>query len=149
MRKLFQGLGRGLKALLQLLLRGLILLFFRPRVTWASPAARQALEKPCVLISNHVRGLDGAVIFTALHRRDLVGLVALDWYEKNPVLHFFLSCLPVLPVDRERPALGWLRESRRLLRDGKSIYLCPEGKCHRDKAIRPFKPGIATLAAAA
>ncbi len=93
--------------------------------------------------------MDGAVIITALHRRDLYGLVALDWYEKNAFLHFFLSCLPVLPVDRDRPALAWLRESRRLLRAGQSIYLCPEGKCHRDKVIRPFKPGFATLAAAA
>ncbi len=136
--------------LVRALLRLLIVLAFRPKRVWLNPATKkEAFRKPCVMISNHIRGMDGAVILTLLPGKRIKGLVARDWYERTPLMHFFLRCLPVIPLDREHTSLSWLRISRKEMKDGRSIYICPEGKCSSDKVIRPFRPGFVTLAAVA
>ena len=144
-----EGLRRFAAAIVQVLLRLAVLIAYRPKRIFVSEAARKALGQPCVVISNHVRGWDGSCIFTLLPRQKLTGLVAKDMVEKSRALRFFLPVLPLVPIDREHASLDWLRESRRLLKAGRSIYLCPEGKCQFDHVVRDFKPGFATLAAAA
>ncbi|MBR6030078.1 MAG: 1-acyl-sn-glycerol-3-phosphate acyltransferase [Clostridia bacterium] len=134
----------------QWLLRGLVLILFRPRKTYVSEKARQeAFSEPCVIISNHVRGFDGAVIFTLLPGKRITGLVAQDMLENSKPLRWLCACLPVMRIDREHASLSWLRDSRRLLKEGQSIYLCPEGRCNFNRGMRPFKPGFALLAASA
>ena len=136
--------------LLQCLLKGLILLAFRPQKRFVSDKAKaEAFNGPCVLISNHVRGMDGGVIFTMLPGVKVTGLVAKDMTDNSPALRRFLALLPTMPIDRQNTSLSWLRESRRLLKGGESIYLCPEGKCNFDRVTQPFKSGCVLLAAMA
>ena len=149
-RRIGDRLFRGFACIVRGILRALIVLAFRPKRIYASEKARQeAFRKPCIVFSNHVRGMDGAVILTMLPGHRIRGLVAKDWYEKSPLIHFFLRCLPLIPIDREHASLSWLRDSRRVLKDGGSVYICPEGQCNFNKVIRPFRPGFITLAAAA
>ena len=112
-------------------------------------AKQEAFREPCVLISNHVRGFDGAVIFTLLTGKKITALVAKDMLDASPALNAFISYLPCIPIDREHPSLAWLRESRQRLKKGESIYLCPEGRSNFAKVVRPFKPGFVTLASSA
>ena len=154
MRERIQKAGSALRRLpvllVQWLLRCVVWMAFRPKKHYASEAARQqAFQEPCVLVSNHIRGFDGAAIFTALPRLKVTGLVALDMVEGSRALRLMMHVLPCLTIDRQHPSLSWLRESRKLLKEGRSIYLCPEGRCNFSKAVRPFKPGFVTLAASA
>lgn len=149
-RKVKQTLHSGFSWLLQRILIELIYLCFRPQVRFSSPEAKAAARsEACVMVSNHIRGMDGGVILSLLGDRHIRALVAKDWYEKNPWMHFFLSCMPVVPIDREHASLAWLRSSRALLKEGKAIYLCPEGACHFDRVVHSFKPGFVTLASVA
>ena len=149
MKKAAYWLHEALGYLLRGVLRVLVVLAFRPKRCYVSEKARtEAFREPMVIISNHVRGMDGGVMQTLMPLdRRVYSLSAKDLMDKSPALRLFLSFCRTIPVDREHPSLSWLRESRRLLRDGCHIYLCPEGYCHRDKVVRPFKPGFVTLAA--
>ena len=46
-------------------LMGLIRLAFRPKISYVSARARQeAFRSPMIMVSNHVRGMDGAALCT-------------------------------------------------------------------------------------
>ena len=121
---------------------------FRPKLTFASPEAKANFpEGPCVFISNHVTMLDAGPIELLLHKKHFYGLTAADIMRDYQFLGWFLSFVPAIPIDRRNVSLAWLRESRKKIREGHSIYLCPEGKCNEDRVITDFKPGFVTLAA--
>lgn len=131
-------------------MRLLILLAFRPKKVYASETARRkALQSPCVIVSNHVRGMDGAVIQTLLPFQRVYSMSAKDLMDHSPALKWFLSFCFTIPVDREHVSLSWLREGRKRLKEGCHIFLFPEGYCNRARVVRPFKAGFVTLAASA
>lgn len=150
MAKLRSALNGCFGFVLRMVMRLLILLAFRPKKVYASEKARrEALQAPCVIISNHVRGMDGAVIQTMLPFHKVYSMSAKDLMDQSPALKWFLSFCFTIPVDREHVSLAWLREGRKRLKDGCHIYLCPEGYCNRARVVRPFKAGFVTLAASA
>ena len=135
-------------AIVQCFLRGLVRIIFRPKMDFTSDAAKNTLlSEPCVIVSNHVRGFDGAVILTLLRKKPITALVAQDMLDKYSALRRIFPHLPCISIDREHPSLAWLRESRAIIKAGGSIYLCPEGKCSFDHVVRAYKPGFVTLAA--
>ena len=134
--------------LMQWTLRLLVYPAFRPKLIYASPEAKANFpEGPCVLISNHVTMLDAGPIETLLHHKHFYGLTAADIIRDYKFIAWFLSFVPCIPIDRYHVSLSWLREARKKLREGHSIFLCPEGKCNEDRVITDFKPGFVTLAA--
>lgn len=150
MTKLRNALHDGFGFVLRMVMRLLILLAFRPKKVYASETARrEALESPCVIISNHVRGMDGAVIQTLLPFQRVYSMSAKDLMDHSPALKWFLSFCFTIPVDREHVSLSWLREGRKRLKEGSHIFLFPEGYCNRARVVRPFKAGFVTLAASA
>lgn len=102
-----------------------------------------------VIISNHVRGWDGGVMYALFSRQPMMALVAKDMIEDHAGLRVLLHFLPVLPIDRQNASLSWLRDSRKALKSGKHIMIFPEGKCQFDRVTKPFKPGCVLLAASA
>ena len=129
-------------------LRLLIRLAFRPKLVFASPEAKENFPAgPCVLISNHVTMLDAGPIETLLHKKHFYGLTAADIIRTRKFIGWFLSFMPSIPIDRHNVSLAWLREGRKRIRQGNSIFLCPEGRCNEDAVITEFKPGFVTLAA--
>ena len=134
--------------LMQWTARIVALVTVRPRMTYASPAAKEHFPKgPCVIISNHVRGIDSGPIELRLHHKHFYGMMAIDVMDGSKFLHWFLSYMPIIRLDRRNVTMSWLREGRRKLREGHSIYMCPEGLCNVDKVISDFKPGFVALAA--
>ena len=133
---------------MQWLARIVSLVLVRPKMTWASPKAKADFPKgPCVIISNHVRGEDSGPIETLLHRKHFYGMMAMDVMDGNKFLSWFLNYMPIIRIDRHNVSLSWLREGRKKLREGHSIYMCPEGHTNEDRVISEFKPGFVTLAA--
>lgn len=126
----------------------LIRICFRPKVIYASEEARQtAFSEPRVMIYNHVRGMDAAVIYSML-RCPATALSAQDLVAQYPILRLLYKVFPMLRIDREHASLSWLRESRQLLRSGQHVMIAPEGKCSPKHELLPFKPGCVMLAAA-
>ena len=152
MKEKGRALGRGLLQLLglpvRLLLQLTVLLAFRPSLRWASAAAkREAFRRPGVVICNHVRGWDAACLIALQPFRRFTCLVAKDMLDGSPGLRLFMAFVPHIAIDRRHAAMGWLRESERAIRQGRSVVLFPEGRCNFAKAVRPFRPGFAILAA--
>ncbi len=138
--------GYFLRGMLQVL----VLLAFRPKLIFASEKARQeAFSAPQVIICNHIRGMDAAMLYVMLRKRKFIALTARDLQENRPFFRFFMSFMPTIVVDRQHASLSWLRESRRVLKDGRHIMIFPEGYCNQKKVIQPFKPGFVMLAASA
>lgn len=123
---------------------------FRPKVTYISDKAREeALREPQVLIANHVRGMDGAVVYAALRVQNITALAASDTQETYPILQWLFRYLPVVNIDRLNVSMSWLRESRKQLRQGQHILIFPEGKCNKQRIMQPFKSGTVLLGASA
>lgn len=133
---------------MQWTLRILVYPAFRPKLTYASQAAKEQFPKgPCVFISNHVTMLDAGPIETLLHHKHFYGMTAADIIRDYKFIGWFLQFVPAIAIDRQNVSLAWLREGRKRLREGHSIYMCPEGRCNEDRVISAFKPGFVTLAA--
>ncbi len=136
--------------LLRGVMRCLVFIGFRPKKMFVSEKARQEFPKgPCVFVSNHIRALDAAPIETMLPSRHMWGMTAKDLLDKSWPLRAFMSFCHAIPIDRQHPSMTWLREGRKHLKQGDDVFLCPEGKCQKDRVIHPFKPGFALLAASA
>lgn len=148
MNKLKATLHECFGCLFRPVLKLLALILFRPKRTFVSEKAkREAFKEPMIIISNHVHGMDGAIIQSLMPFSRVYSITAKDLVERTPLYHWFLSHLRTIPVDRQHISLSWLRESRKRLREGYHIYICPEGDVNRAKVIRPFKSGFVTLAA--
>ncbi|MFB9376921.1 lysophospholipid acyltransferase family protein [Kineococcus gynurae] len=106
------------------------------------------LGGPAVIVSNHSSHLDTPVLLTALgakRRKKIAVAAAADyffdvWWRAAP------SGLVIgtFPLDR-RGAPG-ANASSRLLADGWSLVIFPEGGRSYDGSLRPFKKGAAYLA---
>ena len=129
------------------LLMGLIRLAFRPKISYATARAREeAFRMPMIMVSNHVRGMDGAALCTLFPGRMIHGVSAREFMEK-PALGWLLHRLGCISVDRDHVTVDWLRQCKRILvKDREHVYICPEGKCNFQKQMQPFKPGAVTLA---
>lgn len=149
MMKKIKSLGRkAFSQFMQWTLRLLVYPAFRPKLTYASPEAKANFPAgPCVLISNHITMLDAGPIETLLHHKHFYGMTAADIIRDYKIIGWFLSFVPAIALERQSISLTWLREGRKRLREGHSIYMCPEGHCNYDKVISDFKPGFVALAA--
>ena len=144
-----ERLRRGIGAAAVWLGKALIRLGFRPQVRFVSPAAEEAFRRGgCVIAVNHASLLDMPAAVTALGKRT-VPVMAQDMLDRHASLRVLLYGFPLIPVDREHASLGWLRQSRKALREGKIVLIAPEGRINRARAVRPFKPGCVMLACAA
>ena len=128
-------------------LMALIRLAFRPKIYYATAEAQQAaFRSPMIMVSNHVRGMDGAVLATLFPGKKIHGVSAKEFMDK-PALGWLLRRLGCIAVDRDHVTVDWLRQCRRILvKEHEHVYICPEGKCNFQKQMQPFKPGAVTLA---
>lgn len=99
---------------------------------------------PCIVIANHVSGLDPTLVQLGTAR-------PIRWMMERAMmiapLGAFWRWLRVIPVD---PATGThaLREALRHLAAGGALGIFPEGRIARPKGrIQVFSPGLAWLAA--
>jgi len=99
----------------------------------------------CILVCNHVSGLDPLVLIAAA-RRPLRFMIAREEYERFGLQWLFrgVGCIPVERKGRPEQAL---REALRAVQAGEVVALFPHGKMHLDSdPKRKLKKGVAWLA---
>lgn len=122
----------------------LILVVTRVQVT---VEGLQLLEpgKTYVFVANHQSLYDIPVLFSALPFQ--LRIIAKDSLGRVPVIGAHLKRSGHMLVDRSRPdragIFGW---AGRLMRDGLSLIVFPEGTRSRDGRVQPFKGGSFYLA---
>jgi long-chain acyl-CoA synthetase len=103
-----------------------------------------------LVVANHASHLDMGLVRHALgtYGRDLVALAARDYFfEKSPIQRAVLENFTNLaPIDRHAGLRETLREVGKLLDDGNTVLIFPEGTRSPDGSIREFKGAAGHLA---
>lgn len=104
-------------------------------------------EGPCVYISNHEGYGDIPVMFKALEGRQ-IGFVAKDSLQKVPYFGKWIAAIRGVFIKRgeTREALKSMQEGIKLLKEGYSLVIFPEGTRHHTAGMGEFKPGAFKLA---
>lgn len=98
----------------------------------------------CLVVSNHVSGLDPFLIGTMINRP--IHYVAKVELYRGPVLSWLLYKLGAIPIDRSILDLSAARTVHRLHREGEMVGIAPEGTRSRTGEILPFTIGATKLA---
>ena len=121
----------------------------------ASPTVRGQerllrVDQPVVIASNHVSHLDTAAIIQALplrfRGRLLVGAAADYWFGNKVAGSVAALALGAFPVERKRASAASARLAVRLVEEGYSMVLFPEGGRSPDGWLQEMKPGAAFVA---
>ena len=113
------------------------------------------MKKPVIFVLNHPNALvDPAVLLCMAPRR--VSFLAKAPLFRIPVLGLFVRAMDSLPVYRQQDQgedvarnVETFVAARRLLAQGGTIGICPEGVSHNEPRLRPIKTGAARIALAA
>lgn len=120
-------------------------ILFPPKIKYLSPAAKQAMKQPCILIANHTAHTDGYYLPQMLPGKLPYTYVTRKWYDK-PGLHWMFSRLPYIPVNLQEMDTTWLGAGAEVLKRGGRVILFPEGKLVTDGSLGEFHPGFLMLA---
>lgn len=116
-------------------------LFFRTRVFGREHVPKSG---PGVICSNHQSHFDPGMVGLSLDRRS--NFLARRTLFDVPVLKWILVYVDSIPIDREGPALGGIKETLKRLKRGELVVMFPEGTRTRDGEVAPLKPGVTTFA---
>jgi 1-acyl-sn-glycerol-3-phosphate acyltransferase len=101
-------------------------------------------DDACLIVGNHLSYFDPTTIGWAIPR-EIYYLGRKDLF-KPPVLSWLLPICNVLPVDREGADISGLRSIIRMLKNGKSVLVFPEGTRSPDGDLQKAEPGAGLLA---
>jgi glycerol-3-phosphate O-acyltransferase / dihydroxyacetone phosphate acyltransferase len=134
------------------LLRGfarLVLKIFFRRVEVVGEE-RIPLDRPLVLVANHVNGLvDAALLVGALPVWPRMLAKSTLW--KNPIIRPFVEGAQAIPVYRKQDQVDtagneqMFEASHEVLISGGAMALFPEGKSHNEPRLQPLKTGLARI----
>ncbi len=120
---------------------------FRPKIIYANPERRRkGFEHPVVFTCNHISHKDGLVIATVLWKYRVHILSAKDQMEKSKLYYHVLKNNRAIPVNRFGLDTGWIKESVRVMKEGNSMIIFPEGHTSKTGEMDQFRPGFALLA---
>jgi long-chain acyl-CoA synthetase len=158
---------RALRILwIELLMRPLVWLLAKPRVTYAAPLEpRTSNLEPLLILANHITAYDGALILYALpfklrHRvaAAMSGEMLLDYRRGRnqdnsflnllaPAAYYLLTALfNVFPLPRARGFRRSFAHAGEAMDRGYSVLIFPEGTRSLTGQMNPFRPGIGLLA---
>jgi 1-acyl-sn-glycerol-3-phosphate acyltransferase len=97
-----------------------------------------------IFASNHQSIYDIPIIFASLPMQ--LRIIAKASLGRFPFLGWHLRWTGHLLVDRERPGPAVLKKMAKMVSDGASLIVFPEGTRSRDGVVAPFKGGLFLLA---
>jgi 1-acyl-sn-glycerol-3-phosphate acyltransferase len=103
-------------------------------------------EGPVVFIANHESDFDIPVLLTIIDKP--FGFVSKIEVKKVPILSTWLDAINCILIDRKNreQALNSMQEGVKLLKEGHSLVIFPEGKRSMGGPVLPFKVGGIRLA---
>jgi 1-acyl-sn-glycerol-3-phosphate acyltransferase len=102
------------------------------------------LSRGYVLAANHQSIYDIPIVFASLPMQ--LRIIAKDSLGRVPFLGWHLRRAGHLLVDRRNPGAGILKRMARMVGDGRSLIVFPEGTRSLDGAVGRFKGGMFLLA---
>jgi len=105
-------------------------------------------DPPYILAPNHSSSLDYPIVAWAVgkKRKDLYVLATKFFYDM-PFARFFMKIASNLQrLDIDNDFLSGMKVAAAILKQGKSLYINPEGTRSETGIILPFRPGVGMLA---
>ena len=147
MKRLENLLGKICGLIFRVLCVLYVYIGFRPKVIYANPERKKmGFDKPVVFTCNHVSHKDGILIAVLLWKYRIHILSAKDQMEKSWIVGQVLSNNRAIPVNRFGLDTGWIKESIRVMKEGNSMIVFPEGHTSKTGEMDKFRPGFALLA---
>ena len=147
MKRLENLLGKICGLIFRVLCVLYVYIGFRPKVIYANPERKKmGFDKPVVFTCNHVSHKDGILIAVLLWKYRIHILSAKDQMEKSWVVGQVLYNNRAIPVNRIGLDTGWIKESIRVMKEGNSMIIFPEGHTSKTGEMDKFRPGFALLA---
>jgi len=120
-------------------------IYFRTEVK----GARNIPESPFIMVANHSSYLDSFLIacsvpFSTFKRLFFQGA---QEYFQGWLLRCFARLAHVIPIDPDSYMMSALSLSAHVLRNGRSLFIFPEGGRSVDGKVMPFRKGIGILSA--
>lgn len=119
-------------------------ILYRPKITYTEGADKTCLKSPCILIANHTSHKDGSFVPQALHGCKMHVLVTSKWYQKK-MLNVFFRNLRYIPINLKEMDNSWIEKAKKVIEDGESVLIFPEGVLSKDGTLGEFHPGFLML----
>lgn len=117
------------------------------KLHWEDKAAtEEAFKDHCVVFSNHLGYVEGLFMTRLFNKYRVWTFVGKDWYDKKPINWLFRN-LPYISIDRKSGMdTSWMDTTTKIMSEGASIYILPEGHTSPIDRMDVFKPGFLVLA---
>lgn len=125
------------------------LLIFRTQVFYEDKSVQdRRIKGRAIVVSNHRKLLDFAVLTFVFWRRTLRCVVAEVMFQKNFVMTLLLRCLGAIHVDRNAFDFTFIGRCKRILDKGGVVEIYPEARLPKkdEELPLPFKPSAVYLA---
>ncbi len=96
------------------------------------------------MVSNHQSHLDPPLVGMACHRH--MNYIARETLFAFKPFAWLIHSINAIAIDREGLGLAGIKESLKRLKNGEMVLIFAEGTRTPDGEIKPFKPGITSLA---
>lgn len=100
-------------------------------------------KEPCIFVANHKSIFDPIALIDALDRR-VFFLASRDLY-RIPILNLILNALGNIPIKKNSADVGAVKSALKLLKDGYSIAVFPEGGISLDADVNAVYKGAMYL----
>lgn len=131
----------------QVLITWTVYFLFRPKVIYKRKELKKELKgKPAVYVMNHTHHFDGPFAGAVLGRFKPYVLVKKQWYEKKKV-GTMISWCRCIPISLDEADGTWFSTAERLIAEGRSLIIFPEGGLAREGHIEQFKAGAGLVSA--
>ena len=120
-------------------------IFLKPRIRLAKGAQRQ-LPKSCILVSNHISLMDFVVYLLIFPFRTIRFLIAEVLYNRSKVFAAFLNLIGGIRVDRDTKSFGFVSDALKVLDEGGTIGIFPQGRLPLKGQQFPFTVSTAFIA---
>lgn len=102
------------------------------------------LSGPMIVVANHESLIDGLLLASFWPQR--ITSLSAAYLFRLPIIGSVLRSLGAIPVQNEAGELSAMKAAIRILQEGKTLIIFPEGQVSKHDGLCPFKYGWAYLA---
>lgn len=103
-------------------------------------------QGPLLAVANHISSLEAPIMLGWLDNPAIIGIGKRELW-KNPFINFLFRIWEIIPIDRGMVDQDAFNLALAALKQGKIVYLAPEGTRSKTGRMQKGKPGVSLLAA--